>query len=166
VVDSQALAAPSYVAYDGLNLLTVKVGTFNAEVAVTGIRSASVKIERTMDGNRPGAPGAYPEPIMIDQGVSVTGTIAPDFQAKADFADRFLAGTTPSMVVQWTGASPSGGGANLNTISVQCPKVTFREAVPGIDGPEVVKGSVAFEAMLDTTNGLVLANYISTDTTV
>ena len=164
VVDSVGLAAPSYTAYSVLNSLTVKLGTFNSEAAITGVRSASVKLEREMDTQRPGLPGAYPEPIMVGQGFKVTGTIAPDFVAKADFADRFLAGTSTALVLEWTG--PLIASTYYHTVRVRCPKVFFRDAIPGVDGPEVVKGSVAFEAFLDTTNGLALLDIISTDTTL
>ena len=164
VVDSQALAAPSYTAYGVLNALAVKIGTFNSEAAVTGVRSANVKLERVLDGERPGLPGAYPEPIMVEQGFKVTGTINPDFTAKADWADRFIAGTSTALVLEWTGSLIAS--TYYNTVRVRCPKVFFRDAVPGVDGPEVVKGSVAFEAFLDTTNGLALLDIISTDTTL
>ena len=164
VVDSVGLAAPSYTSYTVLNSLAVKLGTFNSEAAITGVRSAAVKLEREMDTARPGLPGAYPEPIMIGQGFKVTGTINPDFVAKADFADRFLAGTSTALVLEWTG--PLIASTYYYTVRVRCPKVFFRDAIPGVDGPEVVKGSVAFESFLDTTNGLVLLDVISTDTTL
>jgi hypothetical protein len=67
-------------------------------------------------------------------------------------------------VLEWTG--PLIASTFFNTVRVRCPKVFFRDAVPGIDGPDVVKGSVAFESFLDTTNGLVLLDVISTDTTL
>ena len=164
VVDSQALAAPSYVANSVLNALVVKLGTYASEAAVTGIRSASVKLEREMDTQRPGLPGAYPEPIMVGQGFKVTGTIAPDFVAKADFADRFLAGTSTALVLEWTG--PLIASTYYHQITITCPKVRFRDAVPGVDGPEIIKGSVAFDAFVDATNGLVLGSIMSTDTTI
>ena len=171
VVDSQSLAAPSYVASSVLNgngstiaALTVKQGTYASEAAVSGIRSASVKIERPVDVERPGIPGAYPEPIMNDK-VKVSGTLSPDFLAKADFADRFLAHTSPpSLVLQWTGALIASTYHHQLTITM--PKVYYREAIPGVDGPDIIKGSVAFDAFYDATNGLVIGTLMSTDTTV
>ena len=165
VVDSVGLAAPSYTDYTVLNRLVVKLGTFNSEAAITGVRAASVKLEREMDTERPGLPGAYPEPIMTGQGFKVTGTIAPDFVAKADFADRFLAGTSTALVLEWTNDTAIAS-TYYPMVRVRCPKVFFRDAVPGVDGPEVIKGSVAFEAFLDTTNGLALLDIMSTDTTL
>ena len=164
VVDTQSLSAPSYTAYGVHNSLVVKLGTFNSEAAITGVRSASVKLEREMDTDRPGLPGAYPEPIMTGQGFKVSGTINPDFVAKADFADRFLAGTSAALVLEWTGTLIAS--TYYNMVRVRCPKVYFRDAVPGVDGPDVVKGSVAFEAFFDVTNGKGSVEYMSTDTTV
>lgn len=172
VVDSIALAAPSYVANGVLGGgqgpagqgLTVSLGTFGAEAAVSGIRSASVKLERMLDNERPGAVGAGPEPIMIGEGFKVSGTLAPDFQSKADFADRFIANTGGSLVLNWQGALIAS--TYYYGLKVTCPMVRFRDAVPGVDGPDIVKGSVAFDAFTDATNGLVLVDYTTTDTTI
>ena len=163
VVDSIGLAAPSYTAYSVINKLVVKSGTFGSEAAVD-VRSASVKLERVMDLDMmTGVPGANREPLMTGEGFKVSGTLSPDFIAKADFADRFIAGSSSALVLDWTGSLIAS--TYYNGVKVRVPKAVFRDAVPGVDGPEVVKGSVAFEGMLDTTNGLALLDYMSTDTT-
>ena len=100
VVDSTALTSPSYVASSVLNKLTVKLGTFNSEAAVTGISAASVKIERPMDTERPGYPGAYPEPISNDT-VKITGTLEAQFTDETYFNDRFIGHTSTALVLEW-----------------------------------------------------------------
>ncbi len=164
VVDSQALASPSYVAYVPMNRLTVKLGSYGSEAAITGVRSASIRIERAQDVERPAAPGASPEPIMNGM-VAVTGTITADFENKTYFSDRVLTEASTSLVLEWTNDTVIAS-TYYPMLRFRCPQVRFMETVPEIGGPEILQASVAFTAYQDVTNGLVLADYMSTDTTL
>lgn len=161
VVDSVALASPTYAASSVMSTLAVKLGTFNGEAAITGVRAASVKIERTT-GEMAGAIGAQPEGPSL--GTVVSGTLETDFVNETYFNDRYLATSTTSLVLDWTGSLIAS--TYYNQLKITCPKVYFGQAVPVIDGPNVVGMSVPFTAALDTTNGLVLASYMSVDTTL
>lgn len=164
VVDSQSLAAPSYVAYVPMNRLAVKLGAFNSEAAITGVRSASVRIERPQDVERPAVPGSYPEPIMNSQ-VVVSGTITADFTDKTYFSDRVLTEASTALVLEWTNDTVIAS-TYYPMLRIRCPKVKFSDVVPEVGGPEILSATVAFTAYLDTTNGLVLTDYMSTDTTL
>lgn len=164
VVDSTALASPSYVAYTGLNRLAVKIGSYGSEAAITGIRNASIRIERPQDVERPGTPGAYPEPIANDF-VAVSGTLTADFVDETYFNDKVLTEASTSLVIEWTNDTVIAS-TYYPTLRFKVPKVRFLEPVPEVGGPEILSASVAFTGYLDTTNGLVACDYISTDTAI
>ena len=72
--------------------MSVKLGAFGAEAAVSGVKGFSVKFDRGMASERfyAGAGGLKAEPIMNDF-LKVSGSIEVDLVNKADFADRFAA---------------------------------------------------------------------------
>ncbi len=164
ITDGTALASPSYVAYTGLNRLAVKLGTYASEAAITGVRNATIRIERPQDVERPGTPGAYPEPISNSQ-VVVSGTLTVDWENETYFNDRVLTEASTSLVIEWTNDTVIAS-TYYPTLRFKVPKVKFMEPVPEAGGPEILQASVAFQGYLDTTNGLVLADYISTDTAI
>lgn len=164
IVDSQSLASPSYVAYDVMNKLVVKLGTYGSESAITNIRNASIRIERPMDVERPGDLATYPEPLMNGP-VTVTGTLTADFADETYFSDRVLTEASTSLVLEWTNRTVIAS-TYYPMLRFKVPKVKFMDPVPEVGGPEVLSASVAFTGYLDTTNGLVIAEYMSTDTTL
>lgn len=166
VVDATVYASPTQVASSVLGGsggaaggCVVKLGTYSSEAAITGVRGISVKIERTT-GELAGAVGAQPEGPSL--GAVVSGTIETDWVNKTYFNDRYLAGTPTSLVVDWYGSLIAS--TYYNQVGVTCPKVYFGQSSPVVDGPNVIGVSVPFTAALDTTNGLALARYQSTDT--
>lgn len=158
IVDSQTLAAPSYVAATGLNRLAVKLGTYNSEALIGGVQSASIRIERPMDLERPGAPGAYPEPIANGL-IAVTGSITAHFTDKSYFSDRVLTEGQTALVLEWTNDTVIAS-TYYPMLRFRCPIIKFTDPIPEVSGPEVVTATVGFEAYLDTTNGLVSADYL------
>ncbi len=145
--------------------MSVKLGTFGAEAAVSGVKGFSVKVERGMASERfyAGAGGLKAEPIMNDF-LKVSGSIEVDLVNKADFADRFAADSATSLVIEFVG--PLIASTYYQTFRVKLPMVFFDGDTPTVDGPDVTSGGYPFVAQLDGTNPLVSIDYISTDTTL
>lgn len=164
----ETLATPSYVEAIPFHFgqKTVKVGaSYGAEVSVSGVRNASVKIDRNLDteGYYAGAAGLKGEPIANDW-VGVSGSLEVDFMNKTDFLDRFHADTGFSMVVEWVG--PIIASTYAYTLRFKLPQVFLNGDTPSVDGPDVVKGTFPWVAQYDGTNPVVTVEYMSTDTTV
>jgi hypothetical protein len=169
VVETETLATASYTAGNmpfHFGEMAVKLGTFASEASVTGVRGVSVKIERPQDTEMfyAGAAGLKAQPVW-NEFLNISGTIEVDLVTKADFIDRFTGHTSTSMVLEWVGTTAIAS-TYYPTFRIVLPKVYFSGDVPSVDGPDVVKASVPFKAMLDTTNGICTAYYQSTDTTV
>jgi len=169
VSEAESLSAPSYN-YNNLPFhggqMAVKLGTFGSEASVSGVRAASLKIERPMDLDEyyAGSGGTKAQPIWNDFAM-VTGTVETDYITKADFVDRFVGHTSTSMVLEWV-STVAIASTFYPTIRFKLPKVYMHGQVPPVGGPDVMKASVPFEAFLDTTNGLIVGEYMSTDTAV
>ncbi|MBK7424852.1 MAG: hypothetical protein IPJ48_18220 [Propionivibrio sp.] len=145
--------------------MSVKLGTFGAEAAVSGVKGFSVKFDRGMASERfyAGAGGLKAEPIMNDF-LKVSGSIEVDLVNKADFADRFAADSATSLVIEFVG--PLIASTYYQTFRFTLPMVFFDGDTPTVDGPDVTSGGYPFVAQLDGTNPLVSIDYISTDTTL
>lgn len=145
--------------------MSVKLGTFGAEAAVSGVKGFSVKFDRGMASERfyAGAGGLKAEPIMNDF-LKVSGSIEVDLVNKADFADRFAADSDTSLVIEFVG--PLIASTYYQTFRIKLPMVFFDGDTPTVDGPDVTSGGYPFVAQLDGTNPLVSIDYISTDTTL
>lgn len=145
--------------------MSVKLGTFGAEAAVSGVKGFSVKFDRGMASERfyAGAGGLKAEPIMNDF-LKVSGSIEVDLVNKADFADLFAADSATSLVIEFVG--PLIASTYYQTFRIKLPMVFFDGDTPTVDGPDVTSGGYPFVAQLDGTNPLVSIDYISTDTTL
>ena len=168
-VEDETLAAPSYTASNSpfhFGEMAVRLGTFASEASVQGVRSVNLTIARGMDVGRfyAGNSGVKSEQIA-NEFVAVSGTLEVDHVTAADFNDRFINHTSTSMVVEWVGATAIAT-TYFPTLSFTMPKVYFGDHISEVSGPDVIKASIPFTAFLDTTNGLVTAKYMSTDTAV
>lgn len=145
--------------------MSVKLGAFGAEAAVSGVKGFSVKFDRGMASERfyAGAGGLKAEPIMNDF-LKVSGSIEVDLVNKADFADRFAADSATSLVIEFVG--PLIAATYYQTFRIKLPMVFFDGDTPTVDGPDVTSGGYPFVAQLDGTNPLVSIDYISTDITL
>lgn len=167
--DAQSLASPSYTASNApfhFGEMSVRMGTFDSEASVDGVRSVSVKIARPMDTARYYAGAAGLKAQQVWNGfLEITGTVEVDHITKADFIDRFTGHTATSLVLEWVG-STAIASTYYPTVGVQLPRVYFNGDVPDVSGPEIIRASVPFKAFLDTTNGLGELTYMSTDAAV
>lgn len=167
--EAQSLAAPSYTASNTpfhFGEMAVKLGTYASEASVQGVRSVNLTISRPQDVGRfyAGNSGAKSEPVWNDF-VAVSGTLEVDHVTVADFNDRFTGHTNTSMIIEWVGATAIAS-TYFPTLSFTMPKVYFGDGISEVSGAEVIKGSIPFTAFLDTTNGICIAKYMSTDTAV
>lgn len=163
----QTLAAPSYVS--GLpfhfgSTTAVSLGTYNSEVAVSGVRAISVTINRPMDTEAFtfGSSGIKQQPVL-NAPTEITGTIEADYLATADLEDRFTGMTLPSLLISFTGAQ------------IQAPySALFRMQIPGIhiegpgvtsEGYDVPRHTWSWTWKYDGTNLPMIQQY-STETSV
>jgi hypothetical protein len=172
ISEAQSLAAPSYVT--GLvpfhfGQMAVKLGTFGAETAVNGVKKAIVAIERGQATDRFYAQGGGANPAvkaepLVNEWVKVSGSLDVDLVNKADFADRFAADASTSMVLEWVG--PLIASTFYSTFRIKLPMIFVDGDTPVLSDAGVTTGSVPFTAQFDLTNAAVSCEYISTDTTV
>lgn len=167
--EAETLAAPSYTASNTpfhFGEMSVKLGTYASEASVQGVRSVNLTIARAMDVGRfyAGNSGTKSEPLA-NEFIAVSGTLEVDHVTVADFNDRFVNHTSTSLVLEWVGATAIET-TYFPTLSFTMPKVYFGDHISEVSGPDVVKASIPFTAFLDSTNGLVSAEYLSTDAAV
>lgn len=169
MTEAQGLAAPSYTAGNmpfHFGEMSLKLGTFGTEAAVQGVRKVTVQISRGQDVARfyAGNAGLKSEPIW-NEFIAVTGSIEIDLVTKADFIDRYTGHTATSLVWEFVGPTAIAS-TYFPTFRIRCPKVYFGGDIPEVSSPEVSKATIPFAAFFDTTNGVVSADYMSTDTAI
>ena len=167
--NSTALASVSYSS--GVNVfhggqMTVKMGTYNSETAVTGVKSVSLTIARPHDASAyyAGATtaGTKSEPVL--NGVTaITGSIDVDFINTADFHARARDLSSTSLVLEWVG--PVIASTYYETFRITVPMAFFTDPSSfGVGGRDIVSSSFGFEARYDGTNSPCTITTISTDT--
>ena len=168
MLTATAAISPSYVAGAtpfSFAEMTVKLGTFGAEASVTGVRAVDVQFSRSQKVDRfyAGAAGLKAEPIMNDY-MSITGTLQIDFTTVADFVTRYVGDTPTSMVI--TFVQPVAiSGANFPTFTMTIPNVYFEGDTPTLDGPDIAGLSIPFTWLYDNAN-LPSIVMISSDVTL
>lgn len=167
VVETETLAAPSYVAAATpfhFSQGTVKIGsTVGGAAAIDGVRKMSLKIGRKMDTGRFyfGGGGLKDEPLLNDH-AELSGTIDADFVTKADLADRYAADTQFSIVWEFVGSVIET--TYSETFRITLPACFLDDETPQNDGPGVVTTPYKFVVLNDGTNAPVKIETISTDT--
>jgi hypothetical protein len=168
VTEAETLAAPSYAT--GVNVFhfaqsAIKLGTYNSEATVDGIRKMTLRIARPSRTDRfyHGNAGLKSQPIINDY-AQISGTIEADFLDKTVYADRFAADT--STAVDWVFTGPVIEGANTELFRIRVPQIFFDGDTPTVNGPDVVSGAFPFVASYDGTNAAATILYQSTDTTL
>jgi hypothetical protein len=167
VTEAQTLAAPSYPVSNEFHhaLSAVKLGTVGAEAAVDGVKSLTLKIERSRHEGGPymGSGGLRSIGVINDY-AKITGTFTTDFIDKTVFADRFAANTSTSLV--WEFIGPNIASTFFETFRVRVPMVFLNGETPAVSGPDVVEASFPFEGQYDGSNAAATVELISTDTTL
>jgi len=157
-------ATPSYDATDVFHgkQSKVKVGTYNSETEVAGVRSASVSFTRTHDAEdyTLNGTGLKAEPVLSGL-YEISGSLEVDWLDKATFQDLVVNNTAKSLVWEFTGAILTGTTAS--TFRITIPNVTFEGDMQGVGGVDVLTNTWNFTARLDASGNLPKIEYISAD---
>jgi len=157
--NSTSLATPSYTSNVNVfhgGQLTVKLGTYGSEAAVSGVKNVALSIERAMDtsGYYAGATvaGTKSEPVL--NGVAkVSGSVTVDMINLTDFHNRAVNNTNTSLICTWVG--PLIASTYYETFTVTIPAVIFPAPTSfDIADRNVLQNQFAFEARYDGTNAL------------
>jgi len=163
---SQSLASPSYVASKVFNFkqAAFKLGTFNSEVAISGVRAFSCTIERPMDVDayQFGASGVKQQPVLNGL-TSITGSIEFDYVAVADFETRMSAMTLDSLVFECV-TTTAIASTYYPTFRITLPGVHF-EGMVNAEGTDVVRPTFSFTHLYDGTN-MPFIQIMSSETSV
>lgn len=167
VSEVETLASPSYSSTNCFHFAqsAVKLGTYDSEAVVDGIRKMTVRIERKSRTDRfyHGNAGLKSEPIVNDY-TMISGTVEADYLDKTVFADRFAGDTATAL--DWVFTGPNIESTYDETFRIRVPQIFFNGDTPTVDGPDVVSGSFPFEGTYDGTNVAASIITISTDITL
>ena len=168
--NSTSLATPSYLS--GVNVfhggqMTVKIGTYGSEAAVSGVKTMSATINRGMDvaGYYAGAtvPGTKSEPVL-NAATSITGSFGVDFINTTDFHTRAVGNTSTSVVITFVG--PLIASTYYETFTITIPSVVFPSPESfDVADRNVLNATFNWEWRYDGTNLPTIA-YTTTDTTL
>ena len=168
--NSTSLATPSYSS--GVNVfhggqMTVKLGTYGSEAAVSGVKSMSATITRGMDvsGYYAGAtvPGTKSEPVL-NAATVISGSFGVDFINTTDFHARATANTSTSVVITFVG--PVIASTYYETFTITIPSVIFPSPESfDVADRNVLNATFNWEWRYDGTNLPTIA-YMTTDTTL
>ena len=167
--NTTSLASVSYGT--GVNVfhgaqMSVKLGTYGSEAAVSGVKSVNVTIARPHDSSAyyAGATGVKAEPVL-NAVTAITGSITVDFINTTDFHARVRDNTSTSLVLTWVG--PLIASTYYETFTVTVPTVVWPspESFNAADR-NVLSHSFNFEARYDGTNAMCTVAITSAETTI
>jgi len=163
---AQTLASPSYVASKVFNFkqAAFKLGTFNSEVAISGVRAFSCTIDRPqdVDAYQFGAAGVKQQPVLNGL-TSITGSIEFDYINTADFETRMSAMTLDSLVFECV-TTTAIATTYFPTFRITLPGVHF-EGMVNAEGTDVVRPTFSFTHLYDGTN-MPFIQIMSSETSV
>ncbi len=153
--DGQSLPSASYptaAAPFTFKDMAVKLGTYNSESAVNGVRAMTCRIERPHDTSDYTAnnSGQKSEPVLNGP-TQITGTIEADWLAKADFQDRANSVASTSLLFEWV-QSTAYTGSNYPTFRIQLPGAIFTQASQGVEGRDALTNTWNYRWSYDGTN--------------
>jgi len=171
-----ALATAAYVSsevFKFADFTTFKLGgtvSGVTELSVAGgttvtpiVRSFTLKGEAPMHTERFGLGNAGLKAEQLENDIP---TISGSFEAEWDrttFYDAYKAGTTTAIELKGEGSIISG--ADKNTIHIIAAAAKIKSSAFNVSGPDVVTGTVDFEAYSDETNSPLMIKLISADST-
>jgi hypothetical protein len=167
VENTTALATASYVVAPVFHsaIMTLKLGTYGAESAVSGVRGVSLTVDRPMDTEdyTAGSAGRKSEPVINDF-TNLSGTVTADWTAKATFEDIALTPTSKSLVWEFTDTTAIAT-TYYPYIRFTVPGVYFEPASQGVDGPKELVTDWNWVWRYDGTN-LPKIEYMTSDATI
>ncbi len=162
--NTTALAVASYataVPFHGAQM-TLKLGAYGSEAAVSGVRSVSSSWSRPHDtaDYTADATGLKAEPVL-NAATEITGTISADWLAKATFEDVALANSSTSLVWQFEGATIATTYKQMFRMTL--PVVHLEPAAQGVGGRSELTTDWTYTWKYDGTN-LPKIEYQTVDT--
>lgn len=172
-----ALVTASYVSSEVFNFSQASV--FKLGGTVSGVTELSVasgvtiptivhgftlKGEAPLAGERYGLGNAGQKAEQLENDTpTITGTLDCEFD-RTTFYDVFkTGGVNQAIELKLEGSIISG--SDKNTIHIIISAARFKAAAPNVDGPDIVKMSVEFEAYSDEVNAVLMFKLISADST-
>lgn len=123
---------PSTSPWRGVDMC-LKMGTYNSETNVAGVRSVSMSFTRSLDTEDFNACGAGLKAEPVINGLyEITGSISADWTAKATFEDLAVGSTQPSLVWLFEGSVIEATTKQM--LKFTLPGVTLDAAAQGVDG--------------------------------
>lgn len=173
-----ALATPTYTAgasvFNFQQVTTFKLGgtatTAEGETSVAGGTTVAAIVNSfTLSGETPmaterfglGNSGLKAEPLENDI-PTITGSLEAEYD-RTTFYDVFKNNTTTAIEVKFEGDIISG--TDKNTLHFIVPAAKLKAVNPTVDGPDIVRATVEFEAYADETNPVLQVKLISADST-
>ena len=166
--DTNALVTPSYSVqtYSPFHggQATVKLGTYGAESAISGVRSYNLSIARPLDTEdyTAGQTGSKLEPVL-NGFTQITGSLTADWIDEATLQDVANATTNKSLVIEHVGATITSSYTYLVRFTI--PGVLFEPNTQGVDGPGELTSSWSFTWAYDGTNSPKI-EYQTTDSSI
>jgi hypothetical protein len=162
---TQTLASVSYSSANVFHFsqMSLKLGTYNSESSVSGVRSVGITIDRPHDVEdyTAGASGLKTEPVLNGL-ANITVDITADWLNKTTFQD-LAHGTTATSLV-WEFVGPTLAATN-ETFRITLPSVYFDPSTQGVDGTKELSQSFKAVWRYDGTN-LPTITTISSDSTL
>jgi len=154
--NSTSLATVSYTSSVNVfhgGQMTVKVGTFGSEAAVSGIKSVSASVERGMDTSAyyagASVAGTKSEPVL-NAATQITGSFDLDFLDTTMHA-RVRDNTSTSLVMEWVG--PLIASTYYETFRLTVPGIYFESPESfGVEGRDTIGKSFSWTWKYDGTN--------------
>jgi hypothetical protein len=157
--------------FDFSDFTTFKLGgtvTGTTELSVAGgttvtpvVKSFTLKGENPMDAERFGLGNAGIKSEQLENGTpTITGTFEAEWD-RSTFYDAYKAGTTTAIELKGEGSVISG--TDKNTIHIIVSAAKIKASAFHVSGPEVVTGTVEFEAYSDEANSPLMFKLISAD---
>lgn len=162
-VVGEALAAASYAA--GLASLDFTGGEIKVAADTLGIvNSANLTIPLPMKVDRFGLnkSALAAEPLPNDY-MDPTGSLAMEFFGLTQY-NHFVNCDTVKVILNFEGAVIAG--ANKEKLKLELPACHFTGDSPNVSGPDVINVAFPFQAFDNGSEAPVIAEYVSTDTTL
>jgi hypothetical protein len=145
-----------------------KVGAYGSEAQVDGIRKATFTLERKLKTDRIYLGNAYKDLPVTNDNVKLTCSLEVDYTsaAKPAIFDLMLAGTPISVICLSVG-NAIGSSGHSDTFQLQLSNAFVDTGgVPPLDGPDVLKNTIAMSGTVDSTpHASLSAVLITADTT-
>jgi hypothetical protein len=145
-----------------------KVGPYGSEVAIDGVRKATVTITRAYDTNRIYLSNQYKEQPVTNNVVDFSLSLEADYtpSAATNLYNLWLNNTPSSVIISSVGAAIGSGGFN-NLFSIQLTNAFIDSgATPTLSGPDLVKNTIVWKGTIDANNDpAMIAHLVTADTT-